>query len=65
MYFKCTSRLIETFKLVYGDKFEFEGKRAITFQIDDDIPEEDLKPCIRAALIYHKVKKLPYLGIYS
>ncbi|WP_226333843.1 DUF1801 domain-containing protein [Echinicola marina] len=63
MYFKCTSRLVETFKLVFEDKFQFEGKRAIVFQIDQKIPEKELKACIRAALSYHKVKQLDDLGI--
>ena len=63
MYFKCTSRLVETFKLVFNNTFEFEGKRAILFQLEDDIPNEELKYCIKAALTYHKVKQLPTLGI--
>ena len=63
MYFKCTSRLVETFKSVYKDKFEFEGNRAIVFQMDDHIPVHELKNCIRATLTYHKVKHLPTLGI--
>ena len=63
MYFKCTSRLVETFKLVFKNTFEFEGKRAILFQLEDEIPTEALKYCIKAALTYHKVKQLPTLGI--
>lgn len=63
MYFKCTSKLVETFKIVFGDKFKYEGSRAIVFQINDIVPEEELKACIKATLIYHKVKKLPNLGI--
>ena len=63
MYFKCTSRLAETFKLIYKSKFDFEGNRAIVFQIDDDIPVDELKECIRATLTYHKVKHMPTLGI--
>jgi hypothetical protein len=63
MYFKCTSRLVATFKLVFGDTFNYEGKRAIVFQLDDHIPKEALKSCIRATLTYHKVKHLPTLGI--
>jgi len=63
MYFKCTSQLVPTFKAVYGDTFEYEGNRAIVFQLDDSIPEEALKGCIAAGLTYHKVKKLPLLGM--
>ena len=63
MYFKCTSRLVETFKMIFKNKFDFEGNRAIVLQIDGDIPEDELKDCIKTALTYHKVKHLPTLGI--
>jgi hypothetical protein len=63
MYFKCTSRLVGTFKIIFKDTFHFEGNRAIVFQLDDEIPAEKLKQCIKAALTYHKVKHLPTLGI--
>ncbi len=56
MYFKCTSRLVETFKLVFGDLFEYEKNRAIVFQLDQEIPIAELKKCIKATLMYHKVK---------
>ncbi|WP_405296902.1 DUF1801 domain-containing protein [Algibacter sp. Ld11] len=63
MYFKCTSKLVETFKIVFKDSFEFEGHRAIIFQLNDTIPENELKQCIAVALTYHKVKQLPFLGL--
>ena len=63
MYFKCTSRLVEVFKLKFDDRFEYEGNRAIVFKLDEKIPLEELKDCIKAALTYHKVKHLPTLGI--
>ncbi len=63
LYFKCTSRLVETFKTVYKNTFCFEGKRAIVFQLKDDLPEKELKQCIKAALTYHKIKHLPDLGL--
>ena len=63
IYFQCTSRLVETFKLIFSDTFHFEGKRAIIFQLKDEVPKEELKLCIRAALTYHKVKHMMTLGI--
>lgn len=63
MYFSCSTRLVETFKQVYGNLFEYEGKRAIVFQLDDKIPEQELKSCIRAALTYHRVKNIDKLGM--
>jgi hypothetical protein len=63
MYFKCTSRLVETFRTVFKNDFNFEGNRAIVFSMTDRIPKKELKECIKATLSYHKVKHLPTLGI--
>ncbi|XWN38745.1 MAG: DUF1801 domain-containing protein [Balneola sp.] len=62
MYFKCTSKLVPTFKKLYSEVFTFEGDRAIVFKLDDEIPKKELKHCISLALTYHKVKHLPLLG---
>ena len=63
MYFKCTSKLVPTFKTVYSHDFKFEGNRAIIFQMNDKIPQKKLKKCISVGLTYHKVKHLPLLGL--
>lgn len=63
MYFKCTSRLVDTFREVYPDTFVFDGNRAIVFQLDDVIPEVELKRCIEATLRYHDVKHHPTLEL--
>lgn len=63
MYFQCTSRLVSTFKTIYKNTLVFEGKRAIVFQIKEELPKDVLKDCITAALTYHKVKHLPLLGM--
>ncbi len=63
MYFQCTSRLISTFKLVYKNSFQFEGNRAIIFNLKDDLPVNELKSCIKTALNYHRLKHLPTLGL--
>jgi hypothetical protein len=63
IYFKCTSKLVPTFKMLYNDIFKFEGNRAIIFQMNDKLPEAELKKCIKAALTYHQVKNLPMLGL--
>ncbi len=56
LYFKCTSKLVPTFKEIYNDKFSFEGNRAIVFKLEAAIPEAELKHCILMALTYHKIK---------
>lgn len=63
MYFTCTTSLMDTFKKLYTNKFQFEGNRAIIFNISEEIPEPELKHCITLALTYHKVKHLPMLGV--
>jgi len=63
IYFKCTSKLVLTFRSVFGEKFNYEKNRAIVFTLEDTVPEKELKQCIAAALQYHSVKELPDLGI--
>lgn len=63
MYFKCTSRLVETFKLVYGKQFEYEKSRAIIFQLNQKVPVSEIKACIKATLLYHTVKNEIRLGM--
>ena len=63
MYFKCTSKLVPTFKNIYGDLFKYEKNRAILFYLDDKVPVTELKHCIALALTYHRIKHLPDLGV--
>lgn len=63
MYFQCTSRLVGTFRVVFEHEFQYEGNRAIVFQLNQKIPELALKECIKATLTYHDVKHLMTLGI--
>ena len=37
LYFQYTSRLVETFKMVFDDIFQYEGKRAIIFRLNEKI----------------------------
>lgn len=62
IYFICTTGLVDTFKLVHGDIFNYEGNRAIHFTLADEVPAEPMKACIGMALNYHKIKHLPLLG---
>jgi hypothetical protein len=62
MYFKCTSKLVPTFREVFGDVFKYENNRAIVFDLENKIPREALKGCIALAMTYHTVKHLPRLG---
>jgi hypothetical protein len=63
IYFKCTSKLVPTFREVFSDQFEFEGNRVVVFGIKQRIPKRNVKRMLKAALNYHKVKHLPMLGM--
>lgn len=64
IYFKCTSKLVPSFKSVYGDVFNYEKNRAIIFNINEELPDKvKLKECIKAALLYHKLKNQENLGL--
>ena len=63
LYFQCSSRLVPTFKMVFDKTFQYEGDRAIVFNLHQKIPETALTECIKATLRYHKVKHLLTLGI--
>jgi hypothetical protein len=62
IYFNCKTRLVDTFKEIYGDVFIFEGNRAVVFDLDQHIPIDELKHCILLSLTYHDIKHLPLLG---
>jgi hypothetical protein len=63
IYFHCKTKLVDTFKELYGDTFKFEGNRAIVFHKNDEIPIDEVKHCILLSLTYHDRKHLPMLGV--
>ncbi len=65
VFFHCQSKLVDTFKILYHNEFQFKGNRAIVFNLENDVPIANLKECIKAALRYHRVKNLETLGIMT
>ena len=63
MYFNCKTQLIETIQEVFGTEFQYEGNRALIFQVGQSVNTLALKQCIALALRYHKLKHLPLLGL--
>jgi len=63
LYFKCTSKIVPSIKLVYEDKFKYEKTRAICFDLNTSIPYQETKKCIGLALKYHSIKHLDNLGL--
>lgn len=62
LYFYCKTKLVDTFKELYKDKFKFEDNRVIVFSTNDKIPVKELKHCILLSFTYHNIKHLPMLG---
>jgi Domain of unknown function (DU1801) len=56
IYFKCNTTLVDTFRSLFPHSFQFEGNRALVFDVADVLPTEDLAFCIAMALTYHKTK---------
>jgi Domain of unknown function (DU1801) len=55
MYFICTTTLVAvTFRTRFPQEFQYEGSRAIVFDLDHTAPEDALRFCIAAALAYHQ-----------
>jgi len=57
MYFHCQTTLVDTFKEIFRDQFEFGGNRSIIFSVTDKIPVKALSHCVSLALTYHLDKK--------
>lgn len=53
MYFHCQTNLIETFRTVFPNDFNYIGNRSIVFNETDTVPMDTLAFCIAAALTYH------------
>ena len=57
IFVHCQTTLIETFRQMYPDEFEYMGNRALVLHVNDPIPEQALSHCIALALCYHLDQK--------
>ena len=55
MYFICSTSLVSTFRIIYGDALDFRDNRAIMIHKDEELPVKKLKHCISLAMDYHKL----------
>jgi hypothetical protein len=53
LYVNCRTNLIDSYSALFPGVFKFEGNRAILFDIDEELPTDELKICIELALTYH------------
>lgn len=63
IFFNCQTLMIEACKELYQSKLVFEGNRAIVLSLLVEPPRQILQHCFSLALRYHKIKKLPLLGV--
>ena len=61
LFFNCKTILVETFREIFPDTFDYQEDRAIILDINKQTPKE-LEVCLLMALNYHKIKKRPLLG---
>ena len=63
LFFNCQTKLVDTFRELYGDELVFQGNRAIVLSLSKPLPETVIKSCLELALTYHQRKNLPLLGV--
>ena len=59
VYFHCQTNLVETFRELYPDEFDYGGNRCIILDAADDVPEAALRHCVALALTYHLNRRKP------
>lgn len=57
LHFHCQTKLIETFKTLFPDRFKYQGNRSLVFNQDDVVPTAELSSCLAIALTYHRKRK--------
>lgn len=62
IFFNCQTKLVDTFRELYGDTLEFQGNRAIVLCLEQPLPRQTLTRCLELALTYQSRKHLPLLG---
>ncbi|MCG9580877.1 DUF1801 domain-containing protein [Vibrio tubiashii] len=62
LFFNCQTKLVDTFRELYGEELVFQGNRAIILSLSKPIPETAIKSCLELALTYQQRKHFPLLG---
>lgn len=58
VYFHCRTNLVETFRELYP-ALKYGGNRSIVLDVNDDVPEPELRHCVALALTYHVNRRQP------
>ena len=62
LFFRCQTKLVDTFRELYSEVLEFRGNRALVLQLGKPLPEREVAHCIELAHRYQSLKNLPLLG---
>ena len=62
VFFNCQTKLVATYKELYGDILTFQGNRAISISLSETMPETIINHCLEIAMTYKRRKHLPLLG---
>ncbi|MEI5994253.1 DUF1801 domain-containing protein [Candidatus Enterococcus mansonii] len=54
VFFHCQTTLVEEFRALFSDVFDFSKNRAIVLDPAEALPMKELAFCIERALTYHK-----------
>ncbi|MDG2815281.1 DUF1801 domain-containing protein, partial [Vibrio parahaemolyticus] len=46
LFFNCQTKLVDTFRELYGEELVFQGNRAIVLSLSKPLPETAIKSCI-------------------
>ena len=57
MYFNCRTTLVDTFRSLFPNEFNFEGNRAIVLAVAEPVPADSLAFCVAAALTYRRQQR--------
>lgn len=57
MHFICHTGLVDRFRDIYPDVFDYDGKRSILIAPDKPVDEQALSHCVAMALTYHRDRR--------
>ena len=53
VYFNCQTDLVERFRMMFPNDFQFDGNRALVLPLSGVLPADALSLCIAASFTYH------------
>lgn len=57
IYAHCQTTILSDFQAIFGEDFDFDGNRAVTFRVGETPDHDKLRLLVRSALTYHSAKR--------